>query len=56
MSINLYIVRHGETYINKYKRIQGWTNAPLTKKEFRMANLLVCVYKISDSTAPTLLI
>ncbi|WP_258087999.1 histidine phosphatase family protein [Weissella fangxianensis] len=32
MSINLYIVRHGETYINKYKRIQGWTNAPLTEK------------------------
>ena len=32
MSINLYIVRHGETYINKYNRIQGWTNAPLTEK------------------------
>lgn len=32
MSINLYIVRHGETYINKYNRIQGWTNAPLTPK------------------------
>ena len=32
MSINLYIVRHVETYINKYNRIQGWTNAPLTEK------------------------
>src|SRR5699024_7889496 len=32
MSINLYIVRHGDTYINKYNRIHGWTNAPLTEK------------------------
>jgi probable phosphoglycerate mutase len=32
MSINLYIVRHGQTYINKYDRVQGWTNAPLTPK------------------------
>ncbi|MFL2020075.1 histidine phosphatase family protein [Weissella hellenica] len=48
MSINLYIVRHGETYINKYDRVQGWTNAPLTLKGIndseqagkRLANLV----------------
>ena len=32
MSINVYMVRHGQTYLNKYRRMQGWTNAPLTEK------------------------
>lgn len=32
MSFNLYLVRHGETYLNKYARMQGWSNAPLTDK------------------------
>ena len=32
MSFNLYLVRHGETYFNKYQRMQGWGNAPLTDK------------------------
>lgn len=26
----MYFVRHGETYLNKYKRMQGWSDAPLT--------------------------
>lgn len=25
-------MRHGETYLNKYERMQGWSNAPLTTK------------------------
>lgn len=31
MAFNLYIVRHGQTYLNKYGRMQGWSNAPLTE-------------------------
>jgi len=31
MTFNLYIVRHGQTYLNKYERMQGWSNAPLTE-------------------------
>lgn len=26
----IYLVRHGETYLNKFYRIQGWCDAPLT--------------------------
>lgn len=28
--VTFYFVRHGETYLNRYKRMQGWSNAPLT--------------------------
>ncbi|MFV0556535.1 MAG: histidine phosphatase family protein [Lactovum sp.] len=28
----LYFIRHGETYLNKYKKMQGWSDAPLTEK------------------------
>ncbi len=28
--VTLYFVRHGETYLNLYNRMQGWANAPLT--------------------------
>lgn len=30
MSINVYFVRHGQTYLNLYDRLQGWSDAPLT--------------------------
>lgn len=30
MTVNLYFMRHGQTYLNKYERMQGWSNAPLT--------------------------
>lgn len=30
--VTIYFVRHGETYLNFYGRMQGWTNAPLTDK------------------------
>jgi len=32
MAINLYMVRHGETYFNFLHRFQGWSDAPLTSK------------------------
>lgn len=28
----IYIVRHGETLINKYNKMQGWCDTPLTEK------------------------
>lgn len=28
--MKLYFIRHGETYLNKYKKMQGWADAPLT--------------------------
>lgn len=31
-SVTLYFVRHGETYLNQYERMQGWSNAPLTEQ------------------------
>ncbi|HFI0166803.1 TPA: histidine phosphatase family protein [Streptococcus suis] len=35
--MRLYLVRHGETYLNKYKRMQGWADTPLTQKGIEMA-------------------
>lgn len=28
----IYVVRHGQTYINQFNKIQGWSDAPLTNK------------------------
>ncbi|HFI0166812.1 TPA: histidine phosphatase family protein [Streptococcus suis] len=28
--MKFYFVRHGQTFLNKYKRMQGWADAPLT--------------------------
>lgn len=30
--INLYVVRHGQTFYNIYNKLQGWSNSPLTKQ------------------------
>ena len=27
----IYIVRHGQTYINRYNKMQGWCDTPLTE-------------------------
>ena len=32
MAITVYFVRHGQTYLNRYNRMQGWSDAPLTEK------------------------
>ncbi|WP_160720408.1 histidine phosphatase family protein [Bacillus sp. USDA818B3_A] len=29
---NLYLIRHGETYLNRYKKMQGWADSPLTEE------------------------
>lgn len=28
----IYIIRHGRTYINRYNKMQGWCDTPLTKE------------------------
>lgn len=32
MSFTVYFVRHGQTLLNKFRRMQGWCDSPLTKK------------------------
>ena len=32
MTFNLYLVRHGQTIFNYYKRMQGWSDSPLTQQ------------------------
>lgn len=32
VKINLYCIRHGETLLNKYKKMQGWADSPLTEE------------------------
>ena len=31
MIIHLHHVRHGQTFFNRYNRLQGWSNSPLTE-------------------------
>ena len=32
MAFNVYFIRHGQTILNKYNRMQGWCDSPLTDK------------------------
>ncbi|KRM95500.1 phosphoglycerate mutase [Liquorilactobacillus aquaticus DSM 21051] len=32
MSFTIYFVRHGQTFLNHYRRMQGWCDSPLTPK------------------------
>ncbi|MCF6514734.1 histidine phosphatase family protein [Lactobacillus sp. S2-2] len=34
---NLYLIRHGQTFLNKYHRIQGWADAQLTENGIKDA-------------------
>lgn len=31
MLLHLHVVRHGQTLFNRYNRLQGWSNSPLTE-------------------------
>ena len=33
----IYIVRHGQTYINRYDKMQGWCDTPLTDEGIKGA-------------------
>lgn len=39
MSFSVYLVRHGQTYLNMYNRMQGWCDSPLTPKGQNDAHL-----------------
>lgn len=28
-TFSVYMIRHGQTYFNKYRRMQGWCDSPL---------------------------
>lgn len=45
MAVKVYFVRHGQTYLNLYNRIQGWSDAPLTKKGLEDAKRAAQVLK-----------
>jgi len=31
MILHLHLVRHGQTFFNRYNKLQGWSNSPLTE-------------------------
>lgn len=37
--IEIYLVRHGQTMLNKMNRVQGWVDSPLTKEGIEIAEL-----------------
>lgn len=37
--ITVYLVRHGQTFFNRYNRMQGWSDSPLTPKGIADAEL-----------------
>lgn len=56
--VNVYVVRHGQTYYNIYNKLQGWSNSPLTEKGIedantagqKLANLSFAAAYCSDTT------
>lgn len=44
-NVRLYFVRHGETYFNKYGKMQGWSDTPLTEKGIAVAGQTGMVLK-----------
>ena len=34
----MYLVRHGQTYFNRYNRLQGWSDSPLTEQGLKDAD------------------
>ncbi len=36
-TLTLHLVRHGETYYNRYNKLQGWSNSPLTERGLAQA-------------------
>lgn len=46
MLLHLYLVRHGQTMFNRYNRLQGWSNSPLT--DSGIADAYKAAEKLSD--------
>ncbi|BDR58780.1 histidine phosphatase family protein [Xylocopilactobacillus apicola] len=41
----IYLVRHGQTYFNRYNRMQGWSDSPLTENGVKDAKRVGEVFK-----------
>lgn len=39
MQYSIYMIRHGETWYNRYKKMQGWSDTPLTPAGEKVAQL-----------------
>ena len=56
MILHLHLVRHGQTYFNRYNRLQGWSNSPLTESgvadAVKAGERLKGLRKFSTSTKP----
>ena len=58
MILHLHLVRHGQTYFNRYNRLQGWSNSPLTeagladadKAGDKLKNIVFAAAYCSDTT------
>lgn len=57
-TIEVYFVRHGQTFFNRYNRMQGWSDSPLTEKGWqdaktagqKLANIAFNAAYSSDTT------
>lgn len=53
LSMDIYFIRHGETYFNYLQKIQGWSDTPLTKKghedAYKMGRTLGNLGEIADT-------
>jgi broad specificity phosphatase PhoE len=38
MILHIHAVRYGQTYFNRYNKLQGWSNPPLTEQGLREAD------------------
>ena len=49
--LHVYLVRHGQTYFNRYNRLQGWSDSPLTEQGFKDAHTAALKLKDIDFAA-----
>lgn len=47
----IYLVRHGKTWFNRYQKIQGWSDTPLTEDGIAVANSAAIALKNVDFAA-----
>ena len=51
--VTFYFVRHGETYLNRLGRFQGWADAPLTQKAWKLSTNQAVALRTSNSMRST---
>lgn len=48
MILHLHLIRHGQTYFNRYNRLQGWSDSPLTTSGLNDA--VTAAHKVENIT------